>query len=164
MRQFRGWVKERSFVALLIAALLAACNRHSTDKTAYMRNLAASVPTPSSTPRCWIYDKIHPVTKVAFESQHVTLTERKEIEKYAAPASPAQQHLVETHSPWAAPPSASEQHLVRWMRSPFKSGGIFVFVARPVEIYHNGYSPWVALNTNVTIDTVQCSVNAYPTA
>lgn len=48
---------------------------------------AASFAAPAPTPRCWNYDKIYPVTEAAFKSQHVTVAETKEIEKWAAPAS-----------------------------------------------------------------------------
>lgn len=57
---------------------------------------------------------------------------------------------------------ASERNLVRWMRSD--RGSVLVFVARSIKSSGNGYSPWVALNANVIIDTAQCEIRAYPTA
>jgi hypothetical protein len=118
----------------------------------------SNIASPTPTPHCWIYDKIYPVTEAAFKSQHVTLAERKEIEKWAAPASPSQERLVRARSPWARPPSTSEQHLVRWMRDRSNPGGVFVFVAQRIEWHHRW---WVVLNTNVIINPVECEVNAY---
>ena len=113
-------------------------------------------------PHCWIYNEIYPMTVAAYHSQHVTLAERKEIDRWAAPAAPSQKRLVRAKSPWARPPSASEQNLARLMRSD--RGSVLVFVARSIKTSGNGYSPWVALNANVIIDTVQCEIRAYPTA
>lgn len=131
-----------------LASLLASHSAHASAAT---------------TRRCWIYDKIFPVTEAAFSTQHVTPQERNAIEKRAAPVSPSQARLIRAHSPWARPPTASDAHLLRWMRDPYRHGGVLVFVARPIEQSTRGwYSPWVALNTNVTIDPVECSVAAYP--
>ena len=157
-----GWTLNRLEIPLCLMVLFLGCER--TAQSSAQASPAADIASPIPTPRCWIFDKVYPATEAAYESQRVTLTERKEIEKWAAPASPSQERLVRAYSPWTKPPSASEQHLVRWMRSPFERGDLFVFVARPIERPPNGYSPWVALNANVIIDTVQCSVHAYPTA
>ena len=116
----------------------------------------------TATPHCWIYNEIYPVTVAAYRSQHVTLAERKEIDRWAAQTSPSQERLVRAQSPWARPPSASEQNLVRWMRS--YNGSVLVFVARSIKRSGNEYSPWVALNANVIIDTELCEVHAYPAA
>ena len=155
---------------LVVALCLAGCVATRTTgnerqgEPAQFRDFTFRPSQVSPTPRCWIYDKVYPATEAAFESQHVTLDERKEIEKWAAPASPSQDRSVRARSPGTTPPSASEEHLVRWMRDPFKAGSVLVFVARPIERPPNGYSPWQALNANVIIDTVQCSVHAFPTA
>jgi hypothetical protein len=142
-----------SFRPICLMLLLLGCARaaHSSSLAS-----AAAGASPIPTPRCWIFDKTYPVTRAAYERQHATLTERAEIEKWTTPASPTQERLVRAQSPSTKPPSASEQHLVRWMRSPFESGEILVFVARPMEKTAHGYSPWVALNANVIIDTVEC--------
>ncbi len=150
------------FGSICFVLFLLGCER--TAQSPPQASAASDAASPIPTPRCWIYDKVYPVTEAAYESQHVTRKERKEIEQWAALASPSQDRLVRAHSPWARPPSASEQHLVRWMRDPSEPGALFVFVARPIERPPDGYSPWVALNTNVVIDTVQCSIGAYPTA
>lgn len=151
-----------SFGPICLALLSLGCDRNAQSSS--QATVASSIASPTSTPRCWIYNEIYPATEAAYESRHVTLAERKEIEKWAASASPSQERLVQAQSPWTRPPSASEQHLVRWMRDPYRPGALFVFVARPIERNSNGYSPWVALNTNEIIDTRQCSIGAYPTA
>jgi hypothetical protein len=124
---------------------------------------AALFPAPSST-GCWIYKDVYPVTRVAFESQHLTRSQQSEILKWARPASPAQTKLVMAASPWARPPSVSELGLVRWMRD----GGdrsIAVFVARPLfRARDTWHAPWLALNENEFIDPVNCDVGAYQPA
>ena len=125
---------------------------------------SASISLPAPTPtRCWIYDKIYPATQAAFDSQHLTSAERKEVEKWNKPASPAQVRLIKAASPWAIPPTAADVHFIRWMRSGW-GHSLFIFVARPIIMKSQGYSPWVALNTNVFINPVECEVGAYPTA
>ncbi len=146
---------------LQLALLLAACGNHAATLASSSPSTSSPAPAPT---KCWIYDKVYPATEAAFESQHLTPAQRKEIEKWSAPASPTQARLVKSLSPWATPPTASEVHLVRWMRSGWDRS-IFVFVARP--LFTRGstwHSPWVALNTNVFIDPVNCQVGAYPTA
>ena len=95
------------------------------------------------------------------------MRERREIKKWAEPLSPAQVHLVRMASPWAAPPSPSELHLVRWLRDR-RDRSIYVFIARPINRPHSllvdGYSPWIALNSNLIIDPVDCVLHAYPGA
>lgn len=144
---------------ICLILLLLGCER-----TAAQASAPSKIASPVSTPSCFIYNEIYPATEAAFKSQHVTIIERKEIEQFTAPLSPAQERLVRAHSLWATPPSASEQHLIRWMRDPYAPGGVLVFVARPMERTPKGYSPWVALNTNLLIDTRQCSIGAYPGA
>jgi len=147
---------------ICLALLLLGCER--TAQSSSQASAVSNIASPSPTPRCWIYDKIYPATEAAYKNQHVTLIERKEIEKWAAPASPSQDGRFR-HNPLRQNDLLqSEQRLVRWMRSPFESGGLLVFVARPIEETANVYSPWVALNSNVIIDTVECSVHAYSTA
>jgi hypothetical protein len=121
----------------------------------------------SPTPFCWIYDKIYPVTEAAFKSQRLTPAQKKEIEKWAAPASPSQDRLVQERSPWTKPPSASEVRLLRWMRYQYTPEHVLVFVARPIRpegaSADSPYSPWIALNTNALIETEGCEgIHAYP--
>src|SRR5579864_8369936 len=99
---------------LLLALLLAGCGNHAASGASSSPSTSSPAPTPI---KCWIYDEIYPATEAAFDSQHLTSAERKQIEKWSAPASPAQARLVKSNSPWATPPTASELHLVRWMRS-----------------------------------------------
>jgi hypothetical protein len=139
--------------------LLLGCERTAQSSSQRLAGDAGS-PTPRS--RCWIYDKIYPATEAAYESQHVTLAERKAIERWAAPASPSQNRLVRARSPWAKPPSASERKLVRWMRDSDLPEAVIVFVARPIKRPGKFYAPWIALNANVIINTVLCTVSAYP--
>lgn len=148
-------------VAMCLAVVAAGCQR-AAQQPSSVANVGAS---RTSTPRCWIYDKIYPVTGAAFKSQHVTSAEHREIEKWAMPVSPSEQNN-QTRFPFGGPPLPSEQHLVRWMRS---QRGIFVFVARPVyrpdpKNPPGVYYPWMAINTNMVIDTVSCDIHAYPTA
>lgn len=133
----------------LICTVLLLVGYERTAQSSSQAGMASSIASPTATARCWIYHEIYPVTEAAYKSQHVTRVERKEIEKWALPASPSQERLVRAQSPWTTPPSASEHHLVRWMRDPNRPGAVFVFVA---------------LNANVVIDARQCSIRAYPTA
>lgn len=135
---------------------------------AYGQNIHISSPLSTSpapaSADCWIYAKIYPATRDAFESQHVTRAQQLEILKWARPVSPAQTKLVKAASPWATPPSAAELGLVRWMRSDWDQS-FFVFVARPLfETDSTGHRPWLALDGNVFIDPVNCQTGAYPTA
>ena len=146
---------------LQLALLLAACGNHAASVASSSPSPSSPAPTPT---KCWIYDKIYPATEAAFDSQHLTSAERKEIEKWSAPASPVQARLVKVASPWATSPTASEAHLVRWMRSPWDRS-LLIFVARPLtEPGSSWHSPWLALNGNVFIDPVTCDMGAYPTA
>jgi hypothetical protein len=148
-------------LVLPLALYCAGCGSHAASGASSSESISSPAPTPT---KCWIYDEIYPATEAAFDGQHLTSAERKEIEKWSAPASPAQVRLVKVASPWATPPTASEVHLVRWMRSGWDRS-IFVFVARPLFTPGSSWhSPWVALNTNVFIDPVNCQVGAYPTA
>ena len=147
-------------ICLVLFSLV--CERAA--QTSSQASVASAIASTSPAPRCLTFDRIYPATEAAYESQHVTPLEKKEIEKWAAPASPSQERLVRAQSPWTTPPSASERHLVRWMRDPYRPGAVFVFVARPIERNSHGYSPWVALNTNAIIDPVRCSIHAYPAA
>jgi len=149
-----------TIVILQLALSLGGCGNHAATGGSRSTSLSSPAPIPT---RCWIYDKIYPATEAAFDSQHLTAAERKEVEKWSEPASPAQVRLVKVASPWATPPTASEVHLIRWMRSGWDRS-LFVFVAHPISVTSNGYSPWVALNTNVFINPVECEVGAYPTA
>jgi hypothetical protein len=120
-------------ILLLGALLLAGCSTTHTSQSGkqvgpeQFRNFIFHPALPTPTPRCRIYDKTYPVTEGAFESQHVTALERKQIVKWAATDSPAQERLVRSVSPFTRPPSASEVHLVRWMLEPFKPGSVLVF-------------------------------------
>jgi hypothetical protein len=146
---------------MLFLVLSCGLTARRSSQASSASNTASS---PAPTPRCRIYDEIYPATEAAYKSQHVTPAEKKEIERWALPASPSQERLVQAHSPSARPPSASERRLVRWMRDSYSPGGLIVFVARPVDRYPQGYSPWIALNTNLIIDMRDCSVIPYPTA
>jgi hypothetical protein len=149
-----------TLLALQLALFLGGCGNHAASEASNSASISSPAPNPT---RCWIYDKIYPATDAAFDSQHLTAAERKEVEKWSEPASPAQVRLVKVASPWATPPTASEVHSIRWMRSGWDRS-LFVFVAHPISVTSNGYSPWVALNTNVIINPVECEVGAYPTA
>lgn len=129
--------------------------------------LAAS-PAPTPTGRCWIFDAIHPATPAAYRSEHLSASQQREIEKWAKPSSPAQDKPVAENSPLASAPSRADLGLLRWMRS---RDGFLVFVIWDIHssvahtgFFMGGYAPWVALNSNIIIDTVDCSVHAYPTA
>lgn len=156
---------KRGTSVLLILQLmlyLAGCGSHAAAGASSSPSVSSPAPAASS---CWIYDKIYPATKAAFDSQHLTAAERSEVERWSKPASPAQVRLVKRASPWAVPPTASEVGSIRWMRSSWgPAHSLFVFVARPLDLTSKGYSPWVALNTNVIINPVECEVGAYPTA
>jgi len=146
---------------LELALLLASVVSHNASDTSSSTSISSPAPTPT---KCWIYDKIYPATEAAFDNQHLTSAERKEIEKWSTPTSPTQVRLVKAHSPWATPPTASEVRLVRWMRSGWDHS-IFVFVARPLfTLGSRWHAPWLALNVNTFIDPVNCQVGAYPTA
>jgi hypothetical protein len=123
---------------------------------------AIDSPPSATSAGCWIYKNIYPVTRAAFESQHLTRLQQIEILKWARPASPAQEEMVKEASPWATPPSISEVGLLRWMRDG-SDGSISVFVARPLfKTGESGHAPWLALNANEFIDPVNCEMGAYP--
>lgn len=114
--------------------------------------------------RCWIYDKIFPATAAAYESQRLSFVERREVETWSAPMSPAQLRRMKSLSPWAKAPTASERHPIRWIQDP-DGHDVWVFVESPIARSRlGGYSPWIALNGNVIIDPVSCEIHAYPTA
>jgi hypothetical protein len=154
-------VTMRTIAAIALALLCISASPGTSGQTSDGSSPAPS-PAPKST-KCWIYDAIYPVTRSAFESQHVTRAEQLEILKWARPASPAQTKLVKGASPWATPPSVNELGLVRWIRVGSDSS-VDVFVARPLfKAGSTGHWPWVALNTNEFIDPVLCDTGAYPT-
>jgi hypothetical protein len=106
---------------------------------------AASTPAPASS-RCWIYGQVNRLTDLAYDSQHVSSSERREIEK------------------WAAAVPLADRSLVSWMRDAQGDGSLYVFVARPLYRPHtDGYYPWLAINTNALIDPVLCSIYTRPT-
>lgn len=150
-------ITRTALVLLTVALSSEACGQSSQSAS------PPASPVPAST-ECWIYKKIYPVTRAAFESQHLTQAQRTEILKWARPSSPAQKKLVKAASPWATPPSVSELGLVRWMRNG-SDRSIFVFVDRPVFTKGRlGIRPWLALNANVWINPVNCETGAYPAA
>jgi hypothetical protein len=107
--------------------------------------IAASRPAPVSS-RCWIYSQVNRLTDLAYDSQHVSSSERREIEK------------------WAATVPLADRSLVSWMHDAQGDGSLYVFVARPLYRAHSdGYYPWLALNTNASIDPVLCSIYTRPT-
>jgi hypothetical protein len=153
----------RIITTLALVLLTTAVSPGVCAQGTHSASPSASPWAPASA-ECWIYKKIYPATRAAFESQHVTREQQIEILKWARPASSAQTKLVTAASPWATPPSVAELGLVRWMRSGW-DGSIFVFVARPLfDTDSTGHSPWLALNVNVFIDPVNCDLGAYPTA
>ncbi|HLJ83489.1 MAG TPA: hypothetical protein VKT51_04890 [Candidatus Eremiobacteraceae bacterium] len=155
--------KMRIVAALVLSLLAVGSPLGARGRSEYGASPPSPTPAPAST-ECWIYKAAFPATRAAFESQHVTRADQAEIEKWARPASPAQTKLVKAASPWAAPPTAAELGLVRWMRDA-EDGSILVFVERPLfTADSSGYSPWLALNTNMFINPVSCEVGAYPTA
>lgn len=129
-------------------------------------SIADPKPSPAPSAPCWIYSAVYSVSKDGFIRGHATAAERKEVGRWAKPASTTQDHLVRMASPWAAPPEPSEMHLLRWMRDP--QGGVYVFVMRPLRPKYSpvvdGVSPWIALNVNVWINPLECEIGAYPTA
>gem|GEM_PF-4155754 len=164
-----------SLVLILTACQRAAQNPHVTaaDVVRLKHNFGATNspflggtnPAPSPRPtsfHCWIYNKIYPTTQVAYEQQHVTTAERREIQKWAAPVSPEEQQ-DRTRFQFGKPPLSYERGLVRWMRDP--GAGILVFVTRATHHPNStGYWWWVAINSNMIIDTRDCDVHAFPTA
>lgn len=153
----------RIITTFALSLLTVAATFGALGQSARTASSPSSSPVPAST-ECWIYKKIYPATRAAFESQHLTQAQRTEILKWARPASPAQKKLVKAASRWATPPSVAELGLVRWMRNG-SDRSIFVFVDRPVFTTGSTfYSPWLALNANVFINPVNCETGAYPTA
>jgi hypothetical protein len=153
----------RAFTTMSLILLTIAASPAAYGQSTHNAALLASSPAPIST-KCWIYQKIYPATRAAFESEHITRAEQTEILKWARAASPAQTKLVKVASPWATPPSVSELGMVRWMRDG-SDQSILVFVDRSLfETDSNGHRPWLALNANVFIDPVLCQIGAYPTA
>lgn len=156
-------IEKRRALLALVLILLAVGSPPAARGRSVLRASPPPAPAPAST-ECWIYAAAYPATRAAFESHHATRAEQAEIEKWARPASPAQTKLVRAASPWAAPPTNAELGLVRWMRDT-EDGSILVFVERPLFTEDSpGYSPWLALNTNMYINPVSCEVGAYPTA
>jgi len=118
------------------------------------RSLSYARPAPTFTiaAHCWIYDKIFPATTTAYKSQHLTLAERHEVEK------------------WAAKVPSSERSSVRWMRD---EKSLLIFIKRPIANpswnghgSDPGYAPWVELNGygNVLIDPLRCWIYPYSKA
>jgi hypothetical protein len=161
LRRNNGTMRISTTIALMM--LTIAASPAARAQMAVNASPAPLSPAPAST-GCWIYKNIYPVSRAAFESQHLTRAQQIEILKWARPVSPVQTKLVKAVSPWATPPSVSELGLVRWMRDG-DDGSISIFVARPLfKAGESGHAPWLALNENVFIDPVNCDVGAYPTA
>jgi hypothetical protein len=151
----------RAITTMSLILLTVAESSGAYGQSTRSARLLATTPAPAST-ECWIYGKIYPATRAAFENQHVTRPQQIEILKWARPASPTQTKLVKAASRWATPPSVSELAKVRWMRNDWDQS-ILVFVDRPLfETDSNGHRPWLALNANVFIDPVLCQIGAYP--
>ncbi len=143
-----------------LALFIGACSNHG-DNVASSAALSTS-PVPAAS-KCGIYAQIFPVSRAAFDAQHLTSAKRKEVEIWSAPASPSQMRLVKSRSPWAAPPTAAQRHLLRWMRVP-GSDSLLVFIAWPVIRGTSGYYPWITLNANEFINPITCQIDPYPTA
>ena len=125
-------------VFVTVAILAYGCQRKA--------QLASSAiaPTPTPTTRCYLYDRIFPATREAYRRERLTIAETSEIEKSAAKVT------------------SSDRSFVRWMRNLYSGKGFFVFVARP--LYPTTHQVWMALNTNIMIDPVECEMNAVPGA
>lgn len=124
-------------LGIVLSMWLTGCARSTHPAT-----IAATQATPASAPtRCWILDRIYPVTDVAFNAHKVTRAERNEVQLWASRVSPDQRSLV------------------RWIRDP-RDKAIYVFVAEPER--PGTISDWVALNANIAIDVHQCYLHAVP--
>ncbi|HET9342990.1 MAG TPA: hypothetical protein VFO25_08765 [Candidatus Eremiobacteraceae bacterium] len=130
----------RAAILGVIRSVLLGCAR-STHPTTLP---ATPLPTPASSPtRCWILDRMYPMTELWLDEKKVTPSERHEIEMWANRVSPDQRSLV------------------RWIRDP-RDKAIYIFVAEPEK--PGTISDWIALNANVAIDVHRCWLPAVPGA
>jgi len=121
-------------VLLICALSIFGCQRASVPLQ------SQATPTPAPTQRCWIYDKIYPATAHAYRTQHVSMSEQNYVKKLVRSVPPEQRSLL------------------RWIRDP-DDNSIYVFVKWPQR---PGYPDWNAVNTNIIIDTNDCSLHAFP--
>lgn len=127
-------------LAIFLAISLFGCARSAHLTTSAAKPQATPTPTPT---RCWILDRIYPVTDLALNAQKATPAERHEIKAWASRVSP------------------DKRSLVRWIRDQ-RDKRVLIFVAEP-ELPGTQIA-WIALNTNLAIDVHQCAFYAVPGA
>jgi hypothetical protein len=135
-------------VALCVVATLGSCTGTPRAIPPTHGHYAVAPATPTAAPTCWIYKSIFRPTTESFAKQHLDTPDRAEIMK------------------WVARIPASKRSEIRWMRilTPAVGPHVLIFLERPLEQpERGGYSPWVALNTNVFINPKTCEVGAIPT-
>ena len=129
----------RHIALACLVALLTACARSSPSTQATLAPRPSPTPSPG---RCWLYEKMYPATKAAYQRQRLSTREQREVEN------------------WAETVPRDRRSLVRWMRAPWISapqnehGPCIVFVYQAGSAY--------ALNGNVMVNFEACTAFPYP--
>jgi hypothetical protein len=127
------------FFAFLIVCVGGGCAHESAKPIV---TATPSAPNVASTP-CPFFADMYTVSAASFVAHRATSTERNEILRSDAKVS------------------TQNRKYVRWMR---RWHGLIVFVANPNYV-RNPSGPtwaWMALNTNIAVDPVQCQLYAVP--
>ncbi len=104
--------------------------------TVLSRSIADTTPSPMASTRCWIYDKIYPVTTQAFKAHHLTQAQQHEIVEWAT-----------------APYMDANPSVMRWMRDPYESGLWIVWADPP---HPSTFAIWTVVNKQYIINPIDC--------